>query len=207
MQDKITTRERIVVVFDICSSSNILEDLTLTDNLRSFNILLNKMDNFIRNNEETQKYFCYKYLGDGWILLFQNSVSGVDILDFLNRLCKFYKVWFERLIRTHLEHFPKVIGITFGIEKGRLVCTKFNDKREYFGRAINIACRLQGAIKDNDVSPQYKALMSNQVYHDYFKNINSIKIYNPLKAVRKLRNIRGEENYICYKISFNKTMG
>ena len=203
MKDKIITRQKIVVVFDICSSSNIIEDLTLTDNLKSFNAFLNAMDRFIRIGKSAQKYTCYKYLGDGWILLFQPSASGVDILNFLNTLCKFYKLKFNSIIKNHLENFPKVIGINFGIEKGKLVRTKLNNRIEWFGRAINIACRLQGAIKDNDTSPQYKALISNQVYHDYFKDIKNIKEYKPLRAKRTLRNIR--ENYICYKISFNKT--
>ena len=205
MTKKIITREKLVVVFDICSSSNIIEDLTLTDNLNSFNLLLNSMDSFIRNNESTQKYTCYKYLGDGWILLFQTSAMGEDILNFLNRLCKFFKIKFDRIIKNHLDHFPKITGLTFGMEKGKLVFTRLNNKTEWFGRAINIACRLQGAIKDNDSSPQYKALMSNQVYHEYFKNVETIKKYNPLKATRNLRNIKGEENYNCFKLSFNTT--
>ena len=203
MRKKIITRERIIVVFDFCSSSNIIEDLTLTDNLQSYNMLLNAMDIFIRSNESDQKYTCYKYLGDGWILLFQVTAKGVDILNFLNRLCKHYNSRFNRIVKNHLEHFPEVLGITFGIEKGKLVFTRLNRKTEWFGRAINIACRLQGAIKDNDSYPQNKALMSNQVYHEYFKNIKNISDYDPRKAERKLRNIRGEENYNCYKISFN----
>lgn len=204
MGNKIFSIERIVVVFDICSSSNIIEDLTLTGNLEAYKTLLKTMDNFIRANASAQKYVCYKFLGDGWILLFQTTTSGGNILHYLGMLCKFYRRMFKHIVENHLEQIPDIVGITFGIEKGKLVYTVLNNKPEWFGRAINIACRLQGAIKDNDSSPQYKALMSNQVYNTYFRNIQRIDKYEPLKAVRKLRNIRGSDNYNCYKISFQK---
>jgi hypothetical protein len=204
MENKIVSIEKIVVVFDICSSSNIIEDLTLTGNLASYKTLLKLMDSFIRANASAQKYLCYKFLGDGWILLFHTATSGENILHYLGRLCKVYSLRFKHTVENHLEQIPDIVGITFGIEKGKLVYTVLNNKIEYFGRAINIACRLQGAIKDNDRSPQYKALMSNHVYNTYFRNIQSINKYKPLKAVRKLRNIRGSDNYNCYKISFQK---
>ena len=47
MENKIVSVDRIVVVFDICSSSNIIEDLTLTGNLAAYNTLLKLMDSFI----------------------------------------------------------------------------------------------------------------------------------------------------------------
>jgi hypothetical protein len=204
MENKITSVERIVVVFDICSSSNIIEDLTLTGNLAAYNMLLKTVDSFIRANATAQKYICYKFLGDGWILLFNPTVSGEHILNYLGRLCKIYNARFKQIVKKHLEQVPDIEGITFGIEKGSLIYTILNSKGEWFGRAINIACRLQGAVKDNDDSPQYKALISNQVYNNYFKSALSIGKYEPVTATRKLRNIRGGNNYNCHKISFQK---
>ncbi len=204
MENKIVSIEKLVVVFDICSSSNIIEDLTLTGNLAAYNTLLKSMDSFIRNNAVAQKYTCYKFLGDGWIVLFNSNVSGENILCYLGRLCKFYDFYFKKIVEKHLEQIPNIVGITFGIEKGKLIYTVLNSKPEWFGRPINIACRLQSAIKDKDSTPQYKALMSNQVFNNYFRSIKYLAKYEPFQVVRKLRNIRNSDNYNCYKISFQK---
>ena len=72
-------------------------------------------------------------------------------------------------------------------------------QREYVGRALNVACRLQGSIKDKDAAPAYKALVSNAAYNAYFKSEKSVKVW---KVRRKLRNIRGGVDFHCAKIEF-----
>ena len=71
---------------------------------------------------------CYKFLGDGWILLFITTASGENILHYLERLCKFYSLKFKLIVEKHLEQIPDIVGITFGIEKGKLVLTVLNKK-------------------------------------------------------------------------------
>ena len=89
-------------------------------------------------------------------------------------------------------------SLTFGIEKGPLVSMMMYGQREYIGRALNIACRLQSAIKDKDKSPAYKALVSNVVYNEYFASASKqLKVY---KVKRKLRNIRGGVDFLCKKV-------
>jgi hypothetical protein len=69
---------------------------------------------------------------------------------------------------------------------------------EYIGRALNVACRLQGAIKDRDKAPSYKALVSNGVYHKYLSFARSrVQVFS---VKRQLRNIRGGVDFLCKKI-------
>lgn len=71
-------------------------------------------------------------------------------------------------------------------------------QQEYIGRALNIACRLQSAIKDKDSSPAYKALVSNSVFSEYFASAaRKVTVY---KVRRRLRNIRGGADFNCKKI-------
>ena len=66
---------------------------------------------------------------------------------------------------------------------------KIYGQQEYIGRALNVACRLQAAIKDADDSPAYKALVSNAAFNKYFTTAR--KLVKAWKVKRTLRNIRG----------------
>jgi hypothetical protein len=65
--DPIAEVQRHVVVFDICSSTIILEDLKQTDNLREWRNLLMRMQAHLFSPE--RNFETYKFLGDGWIIL------------------------------------------------------------------------------------------------------------------------------------------
>jgi len=97
----------------------------------------------------------------------------------------------------YLDTPPTVNGISFGVEKGPLTSFIMYGRREYIGRALNIACRLQNAIRDRDESPQYKALVSNAVFNDYFSRAKNYKAW---RVKRTLRNIRGGNKFSCIKI-------
>ncbi len=74
------------------------------------------------------------------------------------------------------------------------------EQPEYIGRALNVACRLQASIKDEDRSPAYKALVSNTAYITYFSAaLRQVKVWT-LK--RKLRNIRDGADFNRKKIEF-----
>lgn len=91
------------------------------------------------------------------------------------------------------------IGITFGLDKGSLIEVILDGKRECIGRPLNIASRLQGAIKDNDSHPQSKVLMSKKVYDSARNDIS--KDYLIYSVKRKLRNISGGDRYCAIKLS------
>jgi hypothetical protein len=118
----------------------------------------------------------------------------------LQGLCRFYQNAVEKTVLRHLPARPALTGLTFGIEVGPLRPLTIYGQQEYIGRALNVACRLQGAIKDTDRKSEYKALVSNSAYHRYFRAVpKRVKVYS---TRRRLRNIRGEAEFDCKKIEF-----
>ena len=55
------THDLVVVVFDMCSSSNIVEDLSRTQNLTAFDRLLKNLHLWLWNNAKSSKYVVYKF--------------------------------------------------------------------------------------------------------------------------------------------------
>ncbi len=189
--------DKLIVVFDICSSSNIIEYLTKTTNLDKFEKLLKDMDFFMQERQVQLQMTLYKFVGDGWILLFPVGVSGPSLFDFLRGLSEHFRTLFDKLQSAYLESPPVISGLTFGVEKGSVNIVRMAGTEEFVGRAINIACRLQSAIKDKDPSPSYKALVSKQVFSDYFSGITGLR---SSAVTRTLRNINGGKYYPCHKL-------
>ena len=113
---------------------------------------------------------------------------------FLESLCLYFAVEFRRSVLPHLSHTPRLMGITFGIEKGELIPVTMLGLQEYVGRAINVACRLQTALKDKGSSPAYNALVSDSVYREYFAQTEPHRVS---KATRNLRNINNGAEFVC----------
>ena len=72
---------------------------------------------------------------------------------------------------------------------------------EFVGRALNVACRLQSAVKDKGSAPDYRCLFSRKVFNSYLRDIDSFKFYD---VDRTLRNISGGERYRCVKANLTK---
>lgn len=189
--------DAIVVAFDICASSDIIEELILKGDVDRFCGFLIKLKTYLATAQKGVTFDPYKFTGDGWILLFPPDTEGNALLTFLRDLCAFFKREFRKDVLSYLDTPPLNTGLTFGLEKGRLEPITMYGAKEYVGRALNIACRLQNAIKDRDESPAYKALVSNAVYNDYFSKADC-KVY---KVVRSLSNIRAGANFQCRKIN------
>jgi class 3 adenylate cyclase len=195
--------QKLVVFFDICSSTSILEDLIRSERQKCWRDVIISLKNFLREERESLNFEIYKFIGDGWILLFDTKFPPADLFRFLWRLCKKYNELYINKIDGVLSSEIGNIGISFGIEKGSLMRVLMNGQIEYIGRALNVAARLQGAIKDGDSKPQGKVLMSNNVYED-FKTylLGKFEIFT---VTRKLRNISGGENYKAKKfLLFNR---
>ncbi|MGE4084321.1 MAG: hypothetical protein AB7H93_15070 [Vicinamibacterales bacterium] len=190
--------EALVVAFDMCSSTTLIEELTLAGALRRYDRLVTDVKEHLAQAQADVLFDPYKFNGDGWILLFPSDTDGSQLFDLLRKLCIFYQDALETRVLRHLAARPSVTGLTFGIDSGPLHAMKIYGQREYVGRAINVACRLQGAIKDNDSSPAYKALVSNSVYNDYLRA--SSKLVKVYKVERRLRNIRSGSGFGCKKI-------
>jgi hypothetical protein len=189
--------QKIVVTFDICSSTAIIEDLHKTENIIKWRDFLIWMKNYLTKKSDEMDFSIYKFTGDGWLLLFDYDYPGDNLISFLEDFCNQFKVRYRRKIEDFLETPPAISGLTFGIDRGSLVKILMNNRIEYVGRAINVACRLQGAIKDKDKSPQYKALITRPLYQSIRYLVPDIKI---VEVRRKLRNIAGGDEVHCVKI-------
>jgi len=159
-------RERhLVVVFDICSSTTILEDLKRTDNLAAWRDLLLEMKANLQEEGSRLAMCLYKFIGDGWVLLFPDNVPKKELCGWLSRFSEWYQGQFERAIRPLLLQEPSPIGLMFGIDAGELIRLELDEQVEYLGRAINVAARLQAQTKDLRGGPSYKALFSRNSYN------------------------------------------
>lgn len=70
-------------------------------------------------------------------------------------------------------------------------------QQEYVGRALNVACRLQAALKDKGGSPAHNALMSESVYRDYFAQTKPHRVN---EVTRNLRNIDDGAQFACPRV-------
>ena len=154
----------------MCSSSKIIEDLTLSDDVGRYTNFLTSLKRYLANVQARLPFDPYKFTGDGWILLFRANTDGIALLRFLEDLCRFFAAEFQKCVLCYLASPPSLVGLTFGIEKGVLIPITMYGQREYIGRAIIVACRLQGAVKDRGRPPAYDALVSNRVYNEYFSS-------------------------------------
>jgi hypothetical protein len=188
---------KIVVTFDICSSTLVIEDLHKTENTIKWRNFLIWMEKYLRTKANEYGFMVYKFTGDGWILMFDFDTSGEDLINFLQGLCHQFKMRFTKKVEDYLETPPLLSGLTFGIDRGSLIGFVMNQQMEYVGRAINVACRLQSSIKDKDKSPQYKAIITKPLFQEIRRSLKNIKQQD---VKRKLRNIAGDKDVRCIKI-------
>jgi len=195
--------KKIVLVFDICSSTVILEDLNRTDNINRWRDFIAQVNKFLNFERMRTPFIPYKFLGDGWIILFKYDHPGSRIINFAESLGKKINGLLDANILKILEEKPTVSGITIGMDRGTLVRLLINNNKEYVGRPINVACRLQSAIKYNDQQPQNKILMTRHLY-DYMKS--DLSTHDCFSAKRILRNIAGDRPIGCMKVNLKISM-
>jgi len=123
--------KKIVVTFDICSSTAIIEDLHKTENIIKWRDFLIWMKNYLKIKSEEMNFFIYKFTGDGWLLLFDFDHPGRDLITFLQDICKQFKMRYKRKVEDFLETPPISSGMTFGIDRGSLIRFTMNNQREY----------------------------------------------------------------------------
>ena len=197
---------RVVVVLDLCSSSQIMEDLLLSEKFDRYEAFLICVKRWLMNWTEAHspakgRFELYKFTGDGWILLFPDTISGERLLQFMYSLCEMINAELARHIIPSLSTVPAVLGATLGVEAGNLIRMTMNEREEYVGRALNIACRLQDAVKDKEPHPGcYKALISSRLYNERLSKASAR--YKVESTTCSLRNILGGSGFACRKIDF-----
>jgi hypothetical protein len=107
--DKVT---KIACFFDIASSSTVLEELKINDSLDNWANLLLDLEGFLTRNTNYYKYEIYKFLGDGWILLFDCSQNGESLVDYLRTIHNHYMQMYNKLIKPVLSRSVSLAGIT-----------------------------------------------------------------------------------------------
>jgi hypothetical protein len=197
---------RIVVVLDLCSSSQIMEDLLLNEKFDRYEAFLTCVKRWLMNWTEAHsppkgRFELYKFTGDGWILLFPDTITGESLVQFMYSLCEMINAELARHIIPSLSTMPVVLGATLGVENGNLIRMTMNEREEYVGRALNIACRLQTAVKDKEPDPGcYKALISARFYNERLAKASTR--YKVESTTCSLRNILGGSGIACRKIDF-----
>jgi class 3 adenylate cyclase len=191
MQTQQPDRERIVVVTDICSSTTILQNLSNSGHLPAWGDLLSDVARLLDREQANLGFEIYKFTGDGWIFLFDPTAPTADFVPFLHRLSDEYIRSFE----TRLQGLLSVeidVGLAFGVDKVRLgshtmISLTLNDKVEYVGMPLNMAARLQAAIKDKDKA-EGRVLMSQSAHEHLQDGIPKHK-YRIVMVNRELRNV------------------
>ena len=206
--------DKIVVVFDLCSSSQIMEDLLLSDRFDRYETFLTCVKRWLMNWSEQHSqvnglFELYKFTGDGWILLFPATIRGKALIQSMYSLCEMINAELARHIIPSLSSMPAVLGATLGVERGNLVRMMMNEQKEYVGRALNVACRLQNAVKEKESHPAdegkpgascYKAIVSSRLYNERLEQVNMP--YKVESATSPLRNILRGSGFACRQIDF-----
>ena len=194
-RDKTPDAEYTVLIFDICSSTVFIEDLVKTDELDSYCNLLEDFKHFL-SALNIDGMTIYKFLGDGFVLLFDKKVLFDEVLMVSKRTAEYAKERIALFVRDNIETtvIPR-IGITIGIDIGNLKAIKLNGETEFIGRAINVSSRLQSSLKDKE--HVNKILMSVKAY----KNIIGQDIKRKcIERERVFRNISDNNRTRCYEL-------
>ena len=138
---------KLVLTFDICGSTVIVEDLARSDNLSVLQGLFVDLRDWLKETLPSYQGEVCNFTGDGWILLFPPTIAGASLIEFICGLLLRYIQLMDEDVVPKMEHKPRPVGMSFGAAKGRVVRLKMFERTEYVGRPINLACRLQGAIK------------------------------------------------------------
>jgi len=186
-------QKNTVVFLDICSSSKILSQCIQQAKLDSYQDMLVRIKNFLAEQELSGRCEVYKFIGDGWILLLPFTVSGKELMDLLYEICEFAD---GEMAKLKLERPLKLLGLTLGVEKGELVQLAMKERHEYLGRPLNVAARLQSAVKDGDDDPAYKLFFTESTY----KDLRIPKTFQVETKNLKLRNIEDDE-IPCVKVT------
>ena len=189
------TEEYYVIVFDLCSSSTVLEDLQEQGKLSVWKKFWEEVYAFlVKSSMSNDKYIIYKFVGDGFILLYNPNYKD-RLLTFCTRLSNFINRKIQEIIEKYMNVNPERTGITIGIDQGKLIKITINDNEEYTGKAINVASRLQSTLKKPEnankllISKAVRNGVCEKYIPDIYKNVE-----------RTLSNLFGDKAVNCFEI-------
>ncbi len=197
--------KKIILIFDICSSTTIIEDLIRNESFDQWRQVIKGLNVMLIDNKQAYDYVIYKFIGDGWILLFNPDINGNQLFKFMELLIHTYNSLNRSKLKKYLTVKIPIDGISFGADIGTLKKIRLEKNDEYIGRSLNIASRLQGSISQKDSNPANKILMSKKLYMSIRNDIMGNKKYLIKDVTRTLKNISGGDNYLCKKIIIKAT--
>lgn len=188
--------EKYILIFDICSSSQIIEDLQNNERMDVWDDFLlditKVMEEYIA--ESGIEALIYKFLGDGYILIVSKKHSD-EILPLCYNIYNTLINRIKKLIEEFSNIEPNRIGITIGVDYGRLHQIGIRGKEEFVGKSINTAARLQASLKEKE--HENKLLISKVVKKSICGPYKS-DLYK--STTRQMRNLYGENKFYCYEI-------
>jgi len=202
--DQVKVVRKIIVNFDICFSTSILEDLVRTENQRLWRNLILHLKGYLRRKGGSVGFELYKFLGDGWILLFDPKPKGMEIFQFFEYLSDKFTSYYRRHIRNVLNIRIPAVGLKFGMDIGSCIQVQMNQQPEYIGRPLNVATRLQGAIRQRDKQPENKVLLSKNLYATFGDKRQIERKYKVWSVPRNLKNISEGEGFRCVKVELKR---
>jgi len=191
-----TLMDNYFLVFDICSSTVILEDLQSQGTLTVYSSFMQRLEAFLLRHRKLHNLSIYKFTGDGFIL--KGRLGEADaVLVFALQLIAFGRNELQKLVHRDLENEElERVGITVGIDVApALPVTMKSTGLEYVSRGINMACRLQGKLdKPEDVNT---VLLSKKVY-----NAAKSQVLKRLCTKRShvFKNIHNNKAVACYQL-------
>lgn len=112
-----------------------------------------------------------KTIGDAVMAGFERSQDAVRAsIEMVEELSRFNQT------------APRPLGLKVGVHRGRAIAVKLNDRIDYFGQDVNIAARVQGLAKVNEVCISETAMESPGV-SDLVKGRAVSRGYENLKGV------------------------
>jgi len=200
--------KKIVLVSDICLSTRFVFDLQERDRVQHWSAFLTAFANVIAPVLTKHRVEVYKFLGDGWIYLVPPDIKYLKFVALVRDMFSGFYRLFDHHITANLSFAPEIKGLTFGADLGELSRILVCGKTEFVGRALNVACRLQAAIKD---APPGKQILGHPYHNQVLLSIGLARRWNPhdipgevkVDQVRRtLRNIAGADYKDVPKLSF-----
>src|SRR5262249_27225985 len=126
--------QKIAVVIDIWSSTKILENLIDSNNLDRWAELFMDVDQLLASEKQNLNFEIYKFMGDGWILLFDPFLpNATELFPVLERLSDRFNDSFRKTISSLLIPPMEYRGLRMGLDIGELVRFEVNGQTEYIG--------------------------------------------------------------------------
>ena len=195
----LVSEQRTVLVFDIRSSTVILSNLAqqgYSQLYRNFHV---ELKDWLLSQREKAGIELYKFIGDGWILLLPQEIDGEAFFGFMQDLCEAFDILYYKHLNKMDE--PVTVGLTMGVDSGVLYSLKMNEKNEYLGRPLNLACRLQGAAKS--FSESYVCLLTQRAAAGSLQRYCSLHQKKMHAHRAELHNVNGGHRFDCNKLVFD----